>query len=332
MHMNLSFFRTARRAAALIVLAGAVSRLQAQQTATAPSGTQSGAAAPVLLASGVAPADLASASDVSSNSSSSSLSSTDASPDAAASESSSLGSAGYDASQPPPRRRYGRPNYADSHTNADGSNKFAFMVGAGLTSPVADTGKYLTPNYDFQVGAGRNWSRKFGVLAQFDYDKFGFQGSTLQNQQNLYNQGIPSSSADFVTSLDGTSHVWSFSLNPTYTFLTGETYGFYAVGNVGFYHKTANFFVPATQEACTLYGCFEYAADETIDKYTSNAPGFGGGMGVTYKPSRFASERFYLEARFVYVDNSPRAASATNYYPPNANQTYYIPATLGLRF
>jgi hypothetical protein len=41
-----------------------------------------------------------------------------------------------------------------------------------------------------------------------------------------------------------------------------------------------------------------------------------------------------MEARYVWTDNSPRAYSvaANNYYPPNANQTYYLPITVGLRF
>jgi hypothetical protein len=239
--------------------------------------------------------------------------------------------------QPPPRRRYGRPNYSDSHTNADGSNKFTFIAGAGLSSPVADTGKYLTPNFAFQVGAGRNWSKKFGALIQFDYNKFGFQGSTLTNQENLYNAGVPP--ADQLSGLDGTSHVWSFTIDPKYTFYDSDKYGAYVVAGVGFYHKTANFFIPSAEEIETIFGPEEIAADETVDKYTSNAPGFNGGLGVTYKPSRFAGERFYLEARYVFVDNSARAGynavtnpNSANFYPPNANQTYYIPATLGLRF
>src|SRR6202044_1638369 len=101
----------------------------------------------------------------------------------------------------------------------------------------------------------------------------------------------------------------------------------------GFYHKTANFTVPTTGTYCDpYYGCYQYAANQTIDKYTSNAAGFNGGMGLTYKPSRFAGERFFAEVRYVFMDNSPRAASNTNYYPPNANQTYYVPITFGLRF
>ena len=329
MHTNRNLLHLAGRAAAFAFLfAGTVSATQAQQTASG-----SGIASPVLVAAGVAPASPASVDASALVTSGSSMSS---SSDSLAGDPSSFRFAS-DASQPPPRRRYGRPNYSDSHTNPDGSSKFAFMAGAGLTSPVQDTGTYLTPGYVFQVGAGRNWSKKFGLMAQFDYDHFGFQGKTLANQQKLYNSYCTVSDqslglCSLITTLDGNSHVWSFTVDPTFTFMSGDSWGAYAVGGVGFYHKTANFFVPTTQEACSIYGCFDYAADETIDKYTSNAPGFNGGLGITYKPSRFAGERFYLEARYVFVDNSTKAASNTNLYPPNANQTYYIPVTVGLRF
>ncbi len=238
------------------------------------------------------------------------------------------------------RRRYGAPRYRGSNTNADGSPKYSFFAGVGLVQPIGNTYKYLTPSYGLQVGGGRNFDRHVGVMAQFDYDHFGFTGATITNQSNIYfgaqGQG-----------LDGSSHVWSFTLDPTYTISAGEGLGAYVVAGVGFYHKTANFTVPSTGVYCDpYYGiCYQYAANETIDKYTSNAPGFNGGLGLTYKFSRFSNERFYVEARYVFVDNSQRqgitntqaslntiTATTTNFYPANSNRTTYIPIKAGIRF
>jgi hypothetical protein len=335
MHTKRSLLRIAGRAAAFsFLMAGAVTLMQAQQ----PSAQSS---APFQLAATTAPLNLATVPDAGFSSSSSSS-------DALPSDPSNFSFGADNATQPPPRRRYGRPNYADSHTNADGSNKFTFMAGAGLVSPTQDTGKYLTPSYVFQVGGGRNFNKKIGVLIQFDWNNFGFQNSTVANQINLYNSQIiaydntaagEANPIPLLTQVGGNSHVWSFTLDPTYTFYTGEKMGAYAVAGVGFYHKTANFTTPSTQEACSFYGCFDYSANQTIDDYTSNAVGFNGGLGVTYKPSQFAGEKFYLEARYVFVDNSPRVGynavtnpNSANFYPPNANQTYYVPVTFGLRF
>jgi hypothetical protein len=242
------------------------------------------------------------------------------------------------------RRRYGAPKYRGSNTNPDGSSKYTFLAGAGLSQPIGNTYKYLTPSYGFQVGAGRNFDRHVGVIAQFDYDHFGFTGATLTNQTNIYNN--PFVYAGQISGLDGTSHVWSFTLNPTYTISAGEGLGAYVVAGVGFYHKTANFTVPATGTYCDYYyGCYQYSANQTIDKYTSNAPGFNGGFGLTYKFSRFSNERFYIEARYVFVDNSQRrgvinttaslatiTATTTNLYPANSNRTTFIPIKAGIRF
>ena len=254
-----------------------------------------------------------------------------------------------DSSQPPPRRRYGRPRYNDSSHNPDGSNKYAFVIGGGFTAPVGNTYRYLNTNYAFQVGAGRNFNKTFSLMAQFDYDRFGFNGQTLLNQQTLYNYYCPAGSTNCsqVAGLDGTSHVWSFTLDPVVNFYQSDTVGAYVVAGVGVFHKTANFTVPATGTYCDYYYglCYQYQANETIDKYTSNAPGFDGGFGLTYKPSRFAGERFYAEARYVFVDNSQKtgitvyspesvlnAYSGTNAYPANSNRTTYTVFKAGIRF
>jgi hypothetical protein len=248
--------------------------------------------------------------------------------------------------------RYGRPRYRGGNTNADGSNKYIFFAGAGFTLPAGNTHQYLTPSYSFQVGAGPQFSKHFALPIQFDWDNFGFQGSTLNNQLNLYNYFItlynqnPGSGGPVspLTSLDGNSHVWSFSVDPTYTFYSGEGLGAYVVAGVGFYHKTGTFTVPGVSEYCDpFYGCYQYEANQIFDHYTSNAPGFNAGLGLTYKFSRFSNERFYGEVRYVFIDNSQRAgvtifnaspenANVANDFPANSNHTGYFPIKFGVRF
>jgi hypothetical protein len=242
------------------------------------------------------------------------------------------------------RKRYGRPRYRGNNTNADGSSKWIFFAGAGLSQPIGNTWHYLTPSYGFQVGGGRQFSSHFALPIQFDYDHFGFAGETLQNQTAIYDSPLLFGTGAVDGLLDGTSHVWSFSVDPTYTFHQGDTWGSYVVAGVGFYHKTATFTIPSTQEYCDYYyGCYQYEANQPIDSYTSNAPGFNGGFGVTYKFSRFSGQRFYAEARYVFVDNSQRqgitvnnigtiTATTTNFYPANSNRTTFIPIKVGIRF
>lgn len=255
--------------------------------------------------------------------------------------------------QPPPRRRYGRPRYNDNWHNADGSSKYGFVLGLGMTAPVGNTYHYLNTSYGAQAGVARNFNKSFGVVAQFDFDHFGFNGRTLYNEQALYNY-CPSSvpvgtcATNTITSLDGNSHIWSLSLNPMYTLFDTAPVGAYVIAGAGFYHKVANFTLP-TNSCADIYCSYQYTSNQNIDHYTSNAPGFSGGLGLTYKASRFSSERVFVEARYVFSDNSQRYgltasninttagqayynSNGSNFYPANSNRTTYTAYKAGIRF
>jgi hypothetical protein len=83
--------------------------------------------------------------------------------------------------------------------------------------------------------------------------------------------------------------------------------------------------------------------DANVDHYTSNAAGVNGGFGLTWKFSHFSSERFYMEARYVFMANQGRTGytaanvATTGYsgydaYPANSHRTTYIPVKFGIRF
>jgi hypothetical protein len=244
------------------------------------------------------------------------------------------------ADQPPPRRKYSRPNYNDSRTNADGSPKYNFIVGAGLTLPVGGSHNYLATSYNIQAAAARNFNKTFGVQVEFDWANFGFQTATLNRQLALYNSlGATDQNGNPLSQLGGTSHIWSFTLDPIMNFYTSDTWGAYVIGGGGFYHKTANFTVPSIGTYCDFFGfCYQFQANQTIDKYTSNAFGVNGGVGFTYKFSRWANERFYAEARYVWTDNQPKPydvsgrTSYFNAFPQASARTTYIPVTFGIRW
>ena len=332
MQTDCSFFRIARLTAAFGVLAvAAPSIILAQQVASVPADIAApiNVGSPVLLAWGTVPAGLLSSSTPSYSSST------------GANEEMAADSFNFDsdaAKQPPPRRTYGRPNYSDSHTNADGSNKWTFFAGAGFTLPVGGTHNYLTTSYDFQVGGGRNFNKHLGVMIEFDRDNFGIQQSTLNYLLNKVYNASPTNAG--FSSLGGSNHTWSFTLDPVYTLSQPDAkIGGYLVAGVGYYHKVTDFTTPGTGEECSIYyGCFEYSANEIVDSYVSNSVGFNAGLGATYKFSRFAGERFYVEGRYVLEDNSPRpfnVSGTTAYYnafPQNSRKTTFIPITIGIRF
>jgi opacity protein-like surface antigen len=301
-----------------------------------------------LRASLMAPLNLAVPSTTPEASSSSAVSSS-VSPDSveASVEAERLTLSNTDASQPPPRRSYGRPRYNDNSHNADGSNKYTFEFGVGLTVPVGGTHNYSTPGYAFQAGVGRNFNKDFGLVAQFDYDHFGIQTSTLNAILPIYQalcQFSCTSTGSPIQQIGGSTHIWSFSLNPIYTLAQSDRFGAYAVVGIGFYHKVTNITTPDVGTYCSYYGfCYQFPANSTIDKYTSNAPGYNGGLGLTYRPSRFSNEKFFVEVRYVFIDNQPRpyfdgttgtsrSPTYLNLFPQNSARTTYIPIKVGLRF
>jgi hypothetical protein len=70
---------------------------------------------------------------------------------------------------------------------------------------------------------------------------------------------------------------------------------------------------------------------------------------LTYKFSRFADERLFIEARYVIMDNAQRQGytfadnsaglvatgpnpDPNNFFPANSNKTTYVPIKVGVRF
>jgi hypothetical protein len=315
------------RSAAIVFFAAGTLGLQAQQSAgtfLSPINLKSSLTAPLNLST---PDDLKYSSSIGSS-------------ELASVENFTIGDSD---DQPPPRRRYSRPNYSDSHTNPDGSAKYSFYVGGGFTMPTSDMGQALSTSYNIQAGGGRNFNKKFGVMAQFDWDNFGIQTATLNNLLTIYN-GPPlffqDQNGNPLSQISGTSHVWSFSLNPIYNFYNSDNKGAYVIGGAGFYHKTATFSTPALGQECDFFGnCFEFTVNQNFDSYTSNAFGLNGGVGVTYKLSHFSGTKFYAEARFVHTFNSARTFSfgdqnlnGLDVFPQNSVNSNYLPVTIGIRF
>lgn len=241
--------------------------------------------------------------------------------------------------QPPPRRRYGRrTNYSDRWHHADGSNKYTFAAGGGFGLPTGSSGKELDLNWKFQVAGGYNFNKKFAVLLQYDYDKFGLTGGNLDRQFLRYNAlGLEDSTGTPISfaGLDGNAHMWSITLNPMYTYYQGDALGAYVIGGGGFYRKLTNFTLPQTGVYCDFFGfCYQFTQNQTFDHYSNNAGGVSGGIGFTYRLSRFASQKLYAEARYAWVDNQPSANSTAPgaLYPENNKRTGYFPVTVGIRW
>lgn len=336
MSTSFSLNSSLRRSFALAVLAGTSFVVAGAQTT--PAQESAGPAQPVSFSTSPVIPQLGVASDAlfSSSSSSADESATAAANTNLASIEKNFAFPGANAQYG--RRRYGAPRYRGGNTNADGSEKWGAYAGAGFTSPVGTNSNYLTVSYGIQGGVERNLNKHLGVGLEFDYDRFGMTGQTIQNQSIVYFNDPTNANG-----LDANSHIWNFSIQPVYQIYSGQGLGAYITGGVGFYHKVANFTLPQEEQYCDyFYGCYGVYVNANVDHYTSNAPGFDAGFGLTYKFSRFSNERFYGEVRYVFVDNSARAGynvsninnynGGYNFFPQNSNTTSYFPVKFGIRF
>ena len=158
----------------------------------------------------------------------------------------------------------------------------------------------------------------------------------------LIDDKLPGSLIADAGSVGGHAHIWSLTLDPVIDLFPERKTDIYVTGGGGFYRKVTSFTDPEEVEEC-YYFCEEGEANATVDHYTSNAFGVNGGVGVTYKFSHFSNERFYVEARYVFMLDSQRTGvtsanvatsslSATDFYPANSNRTTYIPIKVGIRF
>ncbi len=209
---------------------------------------------------------------------------------------------------PGPRRPYGRPTYKDRWTNPDGSTKFAFEAGVGPDTAAGATGHYSRTGVGFSVGVGRNYSRAFGVLLQYNYDHMGVVNSAANN----FLCGNPQNCNSFGYSISGATHLWSLTLNPVITFANSHSqWGSYVVAGAGFYRKMTVFTVTDN-----VFGG-QYSCGGNGLCFSNNAIGVNGGFGITYKITPDSNAKIFAEARYVWVDNQP----SVNNSPANDGET-----------
>jgi hypothetical protein len=100
-------------------------------------------------------------------------------------------------------------------------------VGAGLTTPVGNTGRYTDVGWNVGAGTGYNFSPYFGALIDMGYDRLGINSITLENF------GAP-----------GGMHVFSDTLDQIVHPMPKSHLDAYVTGGGGFYHRQQDFTAP----------------------------------------------------------------------------------------
>ncbi len=196
--------------------------------------------------------------------------------------------------------------------------RFNFDVGGGLGIGKGDVGRFVGASYHGVAGGGINFSRMFGINAEYMYYDLPFKESVIRQQYLLPGAG---------------GNVQSVSLNGIVNAPLLGHFGAYGIFGVGFYRRSVtnrNETVLAgtpCQPAwrwwdltCTNTGGVPVLAyDQTIASNTKDAGGFNVGGGVTYRLNHLHRAKLYVEARYHRAYHSD-------------GQTTFMPVTMGIRW
>ena len=203
---------------------------------------------------------------------------------------------------------------AQSETQSN-FNRFNFTAGGGLGIGRHDVANFVGNSPFAVVGGGMNFSRMFGVDAEYMYYDLNFRPSVIQSQYLTHQSGRMQS-----ISLDGIVTV------PRHYGKLGA----YGIFGIGFYRRSVSIpsrpLGPGTfDHPAWRWWDLQHAADgslipgQTMSSNSKDAGGFNYGGGVTYRLNHLHNSKLYIEYRYHRAYHSD-------------GQTIVVPITVGLRW
>jgi hypothetical protein len=197
-------------------------------------------------------------------------------------------------------------------------SNLALEFGGGFNAPTNKN--YITWGGNFTAGGGINFSKRFALLAEYQFIDDKLPGRLIAE----------------TGATGGHAHIWSLTLDPVVSLFPKSENDVYVTGGGGFYRKVTSFTDPVPQLYCSFYGCGTIVSNVVVGHFSSNQGGFniGGGyqhrMGGMYGDSKmklFAEVR-YLDLFTPAVTTQPNGLGTTTV----AADTKLIPITLGIRW
>ena len=188
-------------------------------------------------------------------------------------------------------------------------SKLTFSAGGGPTFPGKHSGSRLKTGFNLTGGIGFHPVKAFGVMAEF-----GFNNMSLSDRE-LNNIGVP----------DGSTRIYSVTLNPIIHLIPNGPVDFYLIGGGGYYRRTIEFTEPSSAIATAFdpyYGIFfpvEIPTNTILGSYSQNKAGVNGGAGFAVRFGENGRASIFAESRYHYIYTSPV-------------RTAMWPVTIGLRF
>jgi hypothetical protein len=191
-------------------------------------------------------------------------------------------------------------------------NNIAFEAGGGFNAPIGNDIPFLTWGGNFSVGGGLHFSKRFSLLAEYQFMDDKLPGGLIADAGA---QG-------------GHAHIWSLTLDPVIDLFPKRTNSIYVTGGGGFYRKVTSFTDPEEVEQC-YYFCEIGTENVVVGHFSSNQGGVNFGFGLTHRLGGLSGDgkmKVFAEARYVYL-NTP-SLNQTN----GLGTTEMLPVTVGLRW
>jgi hypothetical protein len=220
---------------------------------------------------------------------------------------------------PSPSPQYGQSNNRYPESQSRWSH-LALEAGVGFTAPVGNTAHgWETYGYNVKAGAGWNFTKHFGALIEYQWNRDKIPGSTLTQLAIASESNVP---------FGGNVNTWSFTIDPIFYLPVTKKTGAYITGGGGFYRKVTNFTAPVLSVYCYYY-CYAGYYPTTIAHSSSNQGGVNIRAGFYWKAlGEDSNAKFFAEAGYLWVD-SPVASNSDPY---GSGTSSLVPVTFGIRF
>jgi outer membrane protein with beta-barrel domain len=195
-------------------------------------------------------------------------------------------------------------------------SRFNFTAGGGLGLGRADVSSFVGSSRFGVAGGGVNFSRMFGVDAEYMYYNLDFKPSVIHNQFLPHQSGNMQSA-----SLDGIVTVpWHYG-----------RLGAYGIFGVGFYHRNVSVSSQVLQSGTPCQPAWRWwdlncvgvpptiLTTQTMSSNSKDAGGFNYGGGITYRLKHLHNSKLYVEYRYHRAYHSD-------------GKTIVVPIAVGLRW
>lgn len=186
---------------------------------------------------------------------------------------------------------------------------FTWKFGLGVTPVVGGIRQKLSTGFDFNAGAGYNFTPHFGVLGEFFYSGLGVTTQALRELSE------PAGQAD----------VWAVTVDPIWRFTPRRKVSAYVTGGIGFYRRTVQFLQPTTTVVTIFDPWWGYLGPALVPSaivlgsVSDNALGANAGIGLAFRIAHSRGAKLFAEVRYDYANTANTA-------------TTLLPITFGFRW